>query len=152
MSVMSRVGRWGNETMSALYRRFDKPMFRSARGLPMLLITVAGRKSGTPYTTPVAYFTDGDDLVVCGSAGGSVQEPQWFRNLRKADHAHVELGDEEFGVEVHVAAGAEHDRLWARLLELSPHFADYQSKIERKGGTRVLPLAVLTRSSTTIRP
>ena len=152
MSVMSRVGRWGNETMSALYRRFDKPMFRSARGLPMLLITVAGRKSGTPYTTPVAYFTDGEDLVVCGSAGGNVQEPQWFRNLRKADRAHVELGNEEFGVEVRIATGAEHDRLWARLLELSPHFADYQSKIERKGGTRVLPLAVLTRAPATTGP
>jgi deazaflavin-dependent oxidoreductase (nitroreductase family) len=144
---MSRVGRWGNETMSALYRRFDTPMLRSARGMPILLLTVAGRRSGTPYTTPVGYFMDGDDYVVCGSAGGAVQEPQWFRNVRHADSANVELGDEEFGVTVRIATGAERDRLWARLLEVSPHFAVYQTKVERKGGRRSLPLAVLTRVS-----
>jgi len=147
MTLASRVGRWGNETMSTLYRRFDTPMLRTARGLPVLLITVAGRKTGTPYTTPVAYFTDGDDYVVCGSAGGAREEPQWFRNLRRTDRAHVEIADEEFGVTVHVATGPEHDRLMARLLELSPHFADYQRKIERKGGSRTLPLAVLRRAT-----
>jgi len=145
MSLASRVGRWGNETLSTLYRRFDTPMLRTARGMPILLITVAGRKTGTPYTTPVSYFTDGDTWVVCGSAGGGREEPQWFRNLRRADRAHVEIGDQEFAVSVHVATGAEHDRLMARLLEAAPHFAGYQRKIERKGGTRHLPLAVLSR-------
>src|SRR5262245_16043589 len=120
MSVMSRVGRWGNETMSSLYRRFDKPIFRTAAGIPILLITVAGRKSGTPYTTPVGYFMDGSDYVVCGSAGGAKDDPQWFKNLRHADRAHVEVGDEEFGVAVRVVAdGAERDRLMARLVEVS---------------------------------
>ena len=144
MSLMSRVGRWGNETMSALYRRFDTPMLRTARGTPVLLLTVKGRTSGTPYTTPVGYFTDGDDYVVCGSGGGAKEEPQWFRNVRHAEEAHVEVGDQEFGVSVHVVTGAEHDRLLARLFEVSPSFAGYPEKIARKGGTRTLPLAVLT--------
>jgi len=147
MSLASRVGRWGNETMSSMYRRFDSRMFRTARGMPVLLITVAGRRSGTPYTNPVSYFMDGSDYVVCGSANGRVNEPQWFRNLRHADRANVELGDEEFAVTPRVATGADYDRLWARLLEIQPRFAVYQRKIERKGGTRRQPLAVLTRVS-----
>jgi deazaflavin-dependent oxidoreductase (nitroreductase family) len=148
MSVMSRVGRWGNELMSSLYRRYDKPMFRTAAGMPILLITVAGRKSGTPYTTPVGYFMDGDDYVVCGSAGGAKDDPQWFRNLRHAGRAHVEVAEQEFAVAARVVPdGPERDRLMTRLLEVAPRFAGYQGKIERKGGTRRLPLAVLTRDA-----
>ena len=145
MSFVSRIGRWANETLSNLYRRFDSPMFRTARGTPVLLLTVPGRRSGTPYTTPVGYVRDGDAYLVCGSGGGAKDDPQWFRNLRHADRAHVEVGDDEFDVFVRVPSGAEHDRLLARFLEGAPSFSGYQGRIERKGGTRTLPVAVLTR-------
>ena len=148
MSFASRVGRWANETLSNLYRRFDTPMFRTARGgTPVLLLTVPGRRSGTPYTTPVGYVVHGDDFLVCGSGGGAREDPQWFRNLRHADHAHVEVGRDEFDVLVRVPSGDEHDQLLARFLEGAPAFSGYQDKIAHKGGTRVLPVAVLTRAT-----
>jgi deazaflavin-dependent oxidoreductase (nitroreductase family) len=77
---------------------------------------------------------------VCGSAGGAAAEPQWFRNLRHADTATIEVGDERMEVDVHVAHGDERDRLWRRLLEVAPFFGGY----EAKAAGRVIPLAALT--------
>ena len=109
-----------------------------ARGMPILLVTVAGRKTGTPSTTPVLYFRDGDAFVVTGSGGGSV-EPQWFRNLRKAATASIEVGSERMDVSVRIARDDEYRRLWERLLEVGPFFEGYRTKAGRD-----MPIAVLT--------
>ena len=49
------------------------------RGMPVLLITVAGRKTGEPHTTPVLYFEDDGKFLVTGSGSGSVKEPNGSR-------------------------------------------------------------------------
>ncbi|HEY6594075.1 MAG TPA: nitroreductase/quinone reductase family protein, partial [Asanoa sp.] len=109
-------------------------------GTRVLLLTVPGRKSGTPHTTPVSYFEDEGRYVVTGTAGGSKQDPQWFRNLRAASRAHVELGPRRLDVDVHVASGAERDRLWREIvLARASSFATYEDK-----SGRVIPVAVLT--------
>lgn len=109
-------------------------------GTPVLLLTVPGRKRGTLHTTPVSYFEDQGGYVVTGTAGGTKQAPPWFRNLRAASRAHVELGPRHLDVDVHVASGAERDRLWREVvLARAPSFAAY----EEKSG-RVIPVAVLT--------
>ena len=140
MGVANRMMRAGNAAHVALYRRFDVGFLRSVKGMPILLLTVAGRSSGTLRTSPVGYFLDDGSYVVCGSAGGAAAEPQWFRNLRHADTATIEVGDERMEVDVHVAHGDERDRLWRRLLEVAPFFGGY----EAKAAGRVIPLAALT--------
>jgi hypothetical protein len=65
------------------------------------------------------------------------------RMMRAANTAHVALYDTTLGVDVRVARGEDHDRLWARLLELAPFFADCQVKATR----RTIPVAVLTPRS-----
>ena len=140
MGVANRMMRAGNSAHVALYRRFDVGFLRSVKGMPILLLTVAGRSSGTLRTSPVGYFLDDGSYVVCGSAGGAAAEPQWFRNLRHADTATIEVGDERMEVDVHVAHGDERDRLWRRLLEVAPFFGGY----EAKAAGRFIPLAALT--------
>jgi deazaflavin-dependent oxidoreductase (nitroreductase family) len=140
VGVANRMMRAGNAAHVALYRRFDVGFLRSVRGMPVLLLTVAGRSSGTLRTSPVGYFRDGGAYVVCGSAGGAAAEPQWFRNLRHADTAVIEVGDERIEVDVEVAHDAERDRLWRRLLEVAPFFGGY----EARAAGRVIPLAALT--------
>ena len=107
--------------------------------MPVLLLTSAGRRSGTPRTTPLVYLENGDSWVVTGSAGGTPTEPQWFQNLRATDRATVEVGEARTGVSVHIADAEEREDLWQRLVAVAPYFAGYQKKCDR-----VIPMAVLT--------
>lgn len=122
-----------------IYRASKGRLMGKVRGTPVLLLTVSGRKTGVPRTTPVAYVKDGERFIVTGSAGGLPTEPQWFRNLRAAPQAEVEVGAQRFPVSVSVAEGDEHDRLWRLLVSQAPFFGDYQAKTERQ-----IPMAVLT--------
>jgi deazaflavin-dependent oxidoreductase (nitroreductase family) len=114
-------------------------MGKARGGVPVLLLTVAGRKTGVDHTTAVAYFKEGESFVVTGSAGGAPSDPQWFRNLRHADRAVIEVGPKKIGVSVSVAGAEEHKVLWAKLVAAAPSFAKYQTKVERE-----IPMAVLT--------
>jgi F420H(2)-dependent quinone reductase len=136
---MKTVMRAAGSVNTALYRASKGRLGGKVRGMPILLLTVKGRKTGTPRTTPVVYFMDGDDYIVSGSAGGAPAEPNWFRNLRATDTATVEVGDGRFVVSVAVASDEEHAELWPKLVAHGPFFNGYQAKI-----TRQIPLARLT--------
>lgn len=124
-----------------LYARSDGRHGGTAKGLPVLLLTVAGRRSGAPHTTPVAYIHHGGSYLVAGSGGGMAQEPQWFRNLRYAERATVRIGANTHEVTVAIPDRAERDDLWnGVVLVKAPFFAKYQCK-----SSRLIPLALLTR-------
>jgi F420H(2)-dependent quinone reductase len=122
-----------------LYRMSGGRVMGKARGVPVLLLTVAGRKSGVEHTTAVSYFKDDGSFVVTGSGGGAPSDPQWFRNLRHADRAVIEVGPKRIDVTVSVAGAEEHKVLWEKLTAAAPSFAKYQTKVERE-----IPMAVLT--------
>jgi deazaflavin-dependent oxidoreductase (nitroreductase family) len=121
------------------YRKTKGASANTVKGLPVLLLTVQGRRSGTPHTTPLVYIEDAGSWVVSGSAGGQPKEPEWFRNLRATDSATVEIGERTVPVDVRIADADEHDRLWQRLVAVGPFFDGYQKKT-----TRIIPIAVLT--------
>jgi deazaflavin-dependent oxidoreductase (nitroreductase family) len=110
-------------------------------GMPLLLLTTTGARSGRRHTTPLAYLADGGRLVVFGSKGGAPSNPDWYHTLRKHPTATVELGDETFEVKATIATGEEHERLFATQAALRPQFAGYQA-----GTTRVIPVIVLERT------
>jgi F420H(2)-dependent quinone reductase len=53
---------------------------RSSLSAPTVLLTHTGAKSGRKRSTPLGYFTDGDDVVLIASRGGSVHHPAWYHN------------------------------------------------------------------------
>jgi deazaflavin-dependent oxidoreductase (nitroreductase family) len=140
---MPNVQRTLMRTMGALnirvYRASAGRVMGTVRGVPVLLLTVAGRRSGVEHTTPVAYFEDDGRFVVTGSAGGAPTDPQWFLNLRAAQRAVIEVGDRRIDVAVRIAEPDEHKVLWDKLLARAPFFAKYQAKVERE-----IPMAVLS--------
>jgi deazaflavin-dependent oxidoreductase (nitroreductase family) len=137
--IKARLTRAGSTVGNALYRISNGRIMGTINGIPVLLITVAGRTSGVQYTTPVSYITEGGQFVVTGSGGGSVAEPQWFQNLRHADRAMIEVGRRRMHVTVVVAGPTEHAVLWRKLVQQAPFFADYQKKVERE-----IPMATLS--------
>ena len=138
-ALMKTLMRKGNATHGALYRRTGGRHFSRVRGLPVCLLTVPGRKTGTPRTTPIVYLERDGDWLVVGSAGGAKADPQWFRNLRTADRATLEIGDRKHEVSVHITEGEEQNVHWAWLVEQAPFFDGY-----RKKSGRTIPIAVLT--------
>ena len=137
--ALKRAMKAANTAAVWLYRRSGGRIGGTAKGVNVLLLTVAGRKTGRPFTVPVAYLEHGAGYVVTGSAGGMKDDPQWMHNLKAAGHGEVELGRNRVAIDGHVADGAERDRLWNDVvLAQAPFFAKY----EKKSG-RVIPVATL---------
>jgi deazaflavin-dependent oxidoreductase (nitroreductase family) len=132
LSRSNRFGVW-------LYRRTSG---RAGGGADkVLVLTVPGRRSGQPRSTCMAYVDVGEGRrLVWGTASGAPTDPDWFRNLRAATNADIEVGDRHIAVEPRELHGAERDEACAMILGRRPAVAKY----ERKAG-RTIPVAVLVR-------
>jgi deazaflavin-dependent oxidoreductase (nitroreductase family) len=106
---------------------------------PVLLLTVAGRRTGKLRTTPLLYGRAGDDLVVIASVGGAPKHPAWYLNLREAE-GEVLIGRDRLRVRARDAEGEERERLWAEMVALYPPYAEYQTRTARR-----IPVVVLER-------
>jgi F420H(2)-dependent quinone reductase len=141
-ALVKKLMTTANATHVALYRRTGGRRFNRIKGWPVSLLTVAGRKTGTRRTTPVVYFERDGAWLVIGSAGGGKAEPQWFRNLRSADRATLEIGEQKHEVGVRITEGEERDALWAWVVEQAPFFDGYRQK-----SGRTIPIAELTATT-----
>jgi len=109
-------------------------------GRTLLLLHTKGAKSGQERINPVACIADGDRLVVIASKGGAPTHPDWYRNVVANPLVTVEVGTEKFQVHATIAEEPERTRLYDRMVDVMPGFAEYRSKT-----TRVIPVIVLTR-------
>ncbi|HLL80866.1 MAG TPA: nitroreductase family deazaflavin-dependent oxidoreductase [Ktedonobacteraceae bacterium] len=110
------------------------------KGRPLLLLTTTGAKSGERRTTPMMYVPDGERLLVIASNAGAATHPDWYRNMLAHPQVTVEIGTETFDALATVTEGEERQRLWNRIVELYPFFADHQAKISRQ-----IPVIELSR-------
>jgi deazaflavin-dependent oxidoreductase (nitroreductase family) len=139
-SIGQRLWRAGNSASVWVYRRTGGKVGGRVRGVPVLLLTVAGRRSGRPRTTPVGYFERDGSYYVAASAGGRPTEPQWIRNLRVTHEATVQIGPSTRPVTVEVLHGAARDAVWNDVVVArAPFFAAYETK-----SGRTIPVARLT--------
>lgn len=102
-------------------------------GLPCIIVTHIGGKTGAVRKIPLMRVKVDDAYVLVGSYGGRPKNPVWVYNLRS--HPDVEIRDktEVFKMRVReVADGAERDRLWAAAAAAFPNYDEYQAKTDRK--------------------
>ena len=112
-------------------------------GRTLLLLHTVGAKSGQPRTNPLAYVTDGDRIVVIASKSGMDSNPDWYYNVLANPTVKVELGNEQFQARATaVTEEPERSRLYAKMVEQMPGFADYERKTSRK-----IPAILLERVS-----
>jgi len=111
-------------------------------GLPVLLLSTIGARSGERRTTPVAYLEDGDRLVIFASKAGAPENPAWYHNIVANPEVMVEVGSETRAVRASVLSGEERDRLFERQAERQPQFAEYAQRT-----TRVIPVVALQRDA-----
>jgi len=109
-------------------------------GLPVILVTHTGNKTGAIRKTPLMRVKDGDSYVLVGSQGGAPKDPVWVHNLRA--NPQIELRDHTVVQSMQVREvkdSAERDRLWALAVAAFPPYADYQARTARQ-----IPLFVAT--------
>ena len=102
-------------------------------GLPVIIVTNRGNKTGAIRKTPLMRVKDGDNYILVGSKGGAPQNPVWVYNLR-ADAA-VEIRDETQVRQMQVrevADPAERARLWELSVAAFPPYEEYQNRTARK--------------------
>jgi deazaflavin-dependent oxidoreductase (nitroreductase family) len=109
-------------------------------GMPLVLVTTKGAKTGKETIVPVAYSTDGEKFVIVASKGGAPENPAWYYNLLAHPEVTIELGTEKFNVRATDTKGKERDRLYEQHAKHYPGFNEYKEKT-----TRVIPVFLLEK-------
>jgi deazaflavin-dependent oxidoreductase (nitroreductase family) len=101
---------------------------------PTVLLTHTGAKSGKKRSTPLSYFTDGDNVILIASRGGARENPAWYHNV--VANPEVELWAKGGGgrYRAREAQGELRQRLWGLAAGFYPGFEKYQ---ERAGDRRI---------------
>jgi deazaflavin-dependent oxidoreductase (nitroreductase family) len=101
-------------------------------GLPVIIVTHRGRKTGAIRKTPVMRVVDGKNYILVASKGGAPKHPQWYYNLKAEPNVEIRDKTEVYKMRVReVVDPDERQRLWAIAVEAYPPYQDYQDKTDR---------------------
>ncbi len=106
-------------------------------GVPTLLLTTVGRKSGIKRRTALIYVEhDGDYLIV--ASNGGAETPQWCRNLEVDPAVEIQLMDRVFPATAQVLDAGARAAAWPLVTKVWPAYDSYQAK-----ATREIPVIAL---------
>ena len=101
-------------------------------GLPVIIVTNTGAKTGAIRKTPLMRVVDGDNYVLVGSQGGAPKHPVWVYNLTAEPNVEIRDGTIVQSMRVReVIDTEERNRLWAIAVEAFPPYTEYQNKTSR---------------------
>jgi deazaflavin-dependent oxidoreductase (nitroreductase family) len=110
-------------------------------GMPILLLTTKGAKSGLSRTNPLAYLSDGDRYVIIASYAGAPKNPPWYHNLAANPKVRVEVGGQSFDAMAEVVKEPERSALYQKVEAAMPVFSEYKRKTQRS-----IPVIALRRA------
>jgi deazaflavin-dependent oxidoreductase (nitroreductase family) len=112
-------------------------------GVPTLLLTSTGRRTGQERTSALIFARDGSgdsaDYLVVASKAGMPNHPVWYLNLQANPRARIQVKADEFAVVARTASADEKPRLWKIVNEVWPNYDVYQSRTARD-----IPVVVLS--------
>jgi deazaflavin-dependent oxidoreductase (nitroreductase family) len=108
-------------------------------GVPTLLLTATGRRTGRKLTSPLIFGRDGDDYLIVASMGGAPRHPSWYLNLKANPQAEIQVRDQTLAVVARTASAAEKSRVWRIMTDIWPNYDVYQSRTVRD-----IPVVVLS--------
>jgi deazaflavin-dependent oxidoreductase (nitroreductase family) len=110
-------------------------------GMPTLLLTTRGRRTGQHRRTALIYAEAGESYLLVASNGGSARHPAWFLNLEADPAVDVQVGAEVFAAWARIAGPTEKPLLWQQMAEIFPTYDRYQAKAGRD-----IPVVILDRA------
>jgi deazaflavin-dependent oxidoreductase (nitroreductase family) len=135
--------------LSGTLHRIDKPLLQLTNnrtsftsilaGLPVIVLTTTGSKSGLPRTTPLVALADGEKIILIASFFGSTRHPAWYHNLRANPKVNVSHKGQTGQYRARITAGEERLNYWQMAANLYPGYSLYK----QKAGDRKIPVVVL---------
>ena len=122
----------------ALYEGSGGTEGTTLRGMPVIVVTNRGARSGKLRKTPVMRVEHDGSYGVIASKGGSPTHPLWYHNLVADPHVEVRDGSVKTDMTARLVSGVERAQWWDRAVAAYPDYADYQTKT-----ARVIPVFVL---------
>ncbi|HEY3592404.1 MAG TPA: nitroreductase family deazaflavin-dependent oxidoreductase [Polyangiaceae bacterium] len=110
-------------------------------GVPTLLLTTTGHKSGQERMTPLIYGRDGDHYLIVASRGGTPDHPSWYKNLVAHPDIEIQVGPDRIKARARTASAAEKPALWKKMTAIWPQYDEYQTKTSRE-----IPVVVIEPS------
>ncbi|WNI26542.1 nitroreductase family deazaflavin-dependent oxidoreductase [Streptomyces sp. ITFR-16] len=102
------------------------------RGMPVVVLTTLGAKSGKIRKTPLMRVEHDGVYAVVASQGGAPKHPVWYHNLVADPRAELQDGPVREDVTAREVTGEEKALWWERAVEAFPDYADYQKKTDRQ--------------------
>jgi deazaflavin-dependent oxidoreductase (nitroreductase family) len=108
-------------------------------GLPVMVLTTTGAKSGQVHQTPLLVIGDGDQVVLIGSNWGRSHHPGWYYKLRAHPQATLSSRNHTQTYTAREATNTERDKYWPMADVLYPGYSAYRERARRK-----IPVMILT--------
>ncbi len=122
----------------AKYEATDGMKAGDMRGVPVVILTTRGRKTGALRKAPLMRVTDGEKYAVVASLGGAPEHPVWYLNLLADPIVTLQDKAVKKRYRAHTATGEEREQWWARAAEVWPYYDTYQTKTDRQ-----IPIVIL---------
>ncbi len=139
----------GSWLFARVLHHIDRPVHRLTHGrhtfssllsgLPVVMLTTTGARSGQPRTTPLLGIPIETDIAVIASNFGQYHHPAWYHNVRAHPEAEVVVDGERRAVRAAEATDEQRARIWQEALRVYPGFGEY----ERRAAHRRISVFVL---------
>jgi deazaflavin-dependent oxidoreductase (nitroreductase family) len=139
----------GSWLFARVLHRIDRPVYRLTRGrhtfaslvsgIPVVMLTTTGARSGQPRSVPVLGLPTPEGLAVIASNFGQRRHPAWYHNLRANPVGQVAVDGEVRGFRAIEAQGERRERIWEQGLRVYPGWSQY----ERRASHRRIAVFVL---------
>ena len=115
-----------------VFRATDGRLLGRVAGMPVVMLTTTGRKSGKARTTMLTSpVRDGEKVVLVASYGGDHRHPAWFLNLRANPDVEIIMAGVHRSMRARVATPAEKAAIWPSVVEAYSGYGGYQRRTER---------------------
>jgi deazaflavin-dependent oxidoreductase (nitroreductase family) len=104
----------------------------SLRGMPVVLLTTIGAKTGKLRKTPLMRVEHEGTYAVVASLGGAPKNPVWYYNVVANPDVELQDGTQTFDLRAREVFGEEKALWWDRAVAAYPDYADYQAKTDRQ--------------------
>ncbi|KAA1420968.1 nitroreductase family deazaflavin-dependent oxidoreductase [Nocardioides humilatus] len=101
-------------------------------GLPNLMLTTIGRKSGLPRSNPLLCVPDGDRILIAGSYFGGPVEPMWAKNIEANPEVTVRFRNKTTDLVSRRLDGEERAAAWQTMVHTWPNFLKYEQRTDRE--------------------
>jgi F420H(2)-dependent quinone reductase len=116
----------------ARYEESGGTQATTLKGVPVVVVTSVGAKSGKLRKNPVMRVEHDGSYALVASKGGAPEHPTWYHNLVANPRVEVQDGPDRREYTVRIAEGEEREIWWKRAVDVWPAYAEYQTKTDRE--------------------